>query len=155
MKPEDIEKLRIERYLKHREQASQHVFYAIQRMDLLIISISGAGIYVIFETLRFLKESHSLINTFPLKFVGGCFVIAIIANFFSQRTGKIANINEEEWADLEIKNLMGAQIDEDEKKTFDDKSTKYTKWTAGLNTGSMWFMIGGITLLLLFNLIHF
>lgn len=64
--------------------------YSIERMDLLIISISSAGVYVTLEALKYSLE-HQLLNTATLKFVGTAFIIAIILNIGSQFTGRKSN----------------------------------------------------------------
>ena len=65
-------------------------FYAIQRIDLLIITISGAGVYVILEMLKFSRE-NPLPHLLALKVSGCFFIAAIIINFYSQITGMNAN----------------------------------------------------------------
>jgi hypothetical protein len=63
--------------------------YSVQRIDILIISISGAGIYTCFEIMKYvasdaiMKPYLSRINT-PFKVVGVLFVLSIISNFISQ-----------------------------------------------------------------------
>ena len=42
--------LEMERIKDRQKLSAQGMFYSIQRMDLLIVSISGAGIYVCLET---------------------------------------------------------------------------------------------------------
>lgn len=43
--------------IKDRQKlSSQGLQYSIQRMDVLIVSISGGGIYVCLETLKFIQE---------------------------------------------------------------------------------------------------
>lgn len=93
----------LNRFLKHKDKASEHLFYAIRRIDLLIISISGAGIYVVFETLRFVYKEPILLDVYYLKLAGCSFAAAIITNFFSQWAGYATNSYEEKYAEEEIK----------------------------------------------------
>jgi hypothetical protein len=60
--------------------------YSVQRIDLLIISISGGGIYVALKTLEFIKE-HQMYNPIIIKIAGLLFVAAIVLNFSGQYCG--------------------------------------------------------------------
>lgn len=80
----------IENLKEGRKNAYTGWFYAIQRIDLLIISISGAGVYVTLESLKYTFEKD-IQNVYLLKIAGVLFVLAIITNFFSQYFGKEAN----------------------------------------------------------------
>lgn len=77
-----------------RERALVNKWYAIGRLDLLVISISAGGIYVVLTLLEYsldpVKELEFL-NSIWLKLVGVTFLIAIISNFISQMFGYGAN----------------------------------------------------------------
>ena len=64
--------------------------YALQRMDLLIISISGAGVYVCLEAIKYSSEKNYQ-NVWLIKIGGLLFVLGIVINFISQHTGKLSN----------------------------------------------------------------
>lgn len=74
-----------------RKNAYTGWFYAIQRIDLLIISISGAGVYVTLEALKYAHD-NKFTNLSLIKFSGILFVLAIIVNFLSQYFGKESNL---------------------------------------------------------------
>ncbi len=126
--------------------------YSIRRMDLLIISICGAGIYIIFETLREFKTGNVEIEQPNILLVSGlCFLIAIISNFISQKTGFYSNDNEEKYINLELKKIVGKDIDDCEQDKLDDSVQKYNKWTNRLNITSISLMLIGLVLLAIFN----
>ena len=67
---------------EHLNNTKERTNYSIRRMDLLIISICGAGIYIIFETLREFKTGKIPIENSTLLLICGlCFLKAIIFNF--------------------------------------------------------------------------
>ena len=59
------------------------LLYSAQRLDLLTVSISGAGIYVCLETIKYLRDSKLEIDCL-IKLSSGLFLLAILANFISQ-----------------------------------------------------------------------
>ena len=122
--------------------------YAIRRMDLLIISICGAGIYIVLETLRHIATKEIFVSdTSRLKISGILFAVAITINFISQKTGYWASENEEKYTMLELKRIEGKDINESEQKEYDNKSRANTKATNALNWFSIVFMFLGIILL--------
>ena len=74
-------------------QAFQNLFYGHQRTDLLILSISGAGILIIFKVIEFSKNNHEDIHLL-LKVVGIVFVLTIIVNFISQIFSQKSNMHD-------------------------------------------------------------
>jgi len=140
-----------DRLLKYKEQSTSYIFYAIQRIDLLIISISGAGIYIIFQTLRFIKEQGMNLDLFWLKTGGVMFTLAIIVNFFSQWAGYKANKFEEDWAEQKIKEKLGKTIDQTALEKTSNNGMKYTNLTTTLNIVSTCSMLIGIVILVIFN----
>lgn len=155
MKEKERSKLYLERLLNHQAETRNRKFYAIQRIDLLVISISGAGIYVIFETLKYSLEKNSCLNLTLLKFAGLLFVLSIISNFLSQWSGYNANkldikkteflIDIEKGEEVKDKSINNIQIKINQSNT-------YTKWLNFISTG---IMIVGIVLLTLFYMIIF
>ena len=69
--------------IERRKFVYQGMMYSAQRLDLLIVSICGAGIYIYFELLKYLvKENmcvHWTVKTFAI-----FFLIGLITNFISQ-----------------------------------------------------------------------
>jgi hypothetical protein len=137
---------------EHLINTRERTNYSIRRMDLLIISICGAGIYIIFETLREFKTGKVIIdNSTILLICGLCFLIAIISNFISQKTGFYSNNNEEKFISLELKKIQGKKIDSCEKEEYDRKVIRFNKVTNVLNVTSIFLMLIGLVLLAIFN----
>jgi hypothetical protein len=144
--------LRLERLLKRHEQTLSNKFYAVQRFDLLTISVSGAGIYIIFEVLKFLKTQQLNTNLIALlKLSGIIFTISIIVNFLSQFSSWSANHNEELCVDREIKRENGEDVDKREIDRLDRKVIRFNGITRALNLISSSFMIGGVILLVIYS----
>lgn len=119
MKKKD--KFKYNAWNEHLKNTKELTYYSVRRMDLLIISISGVGIYIIFETLREFKTGNIEIEDTNLLLTSGLFfLISIVSNFFSQMTSYHANKNEQEYTNLQIDMLEGEKIDNCEEK----KSTK-------------------------------
>lgn len=76
----------VEALQKSRDKDFQSLFYSIQRLDILIISISGAGVYVVLETLKYRFEHFLFTGSYILKFSGALFVLAALINCFGQYT---------------------------------------------------------------------
>lgn len=128
-----------------KEQAFKMWQYAIQRIDLLIISICGAGIYVTLETLKYIKD-NSLGDSLYVKIAGGFFLGAIIINFVSQFLGKKANEkdircgNEKLEASDPVTSEQKAMVDKLHKE-----SQNYTKWTNISNNISLAGLLIGLS----------
>jgi len=151
-KKKEPNSFRLERLLKHHEQTISNKFYAVQRFDLLTISISGAGIYIIFEVLKFLKTQQLNTNLIVLlKISGIIFTISIIVNFLSQFSSWSANRNEELCVNREIKRENGEDVDKCEIDRLDKNVTRFNGFTRALNFISSSFMIGGIILLVIYS----
>jgi hypothetical protein len=137
-----------EYYKEHRRNSFAQWAYSIQRIDLLIVSISGGGVYVCLETLKYCLEHH-FHNTIILKVCGGIFVLALIVNFISQCTGEKANENEIKWSD---EKLDENEVEAKGKQTI---AESYSKATGILNISSMVSMFIGLILLLVYFFITF
>jgi hypothetical protein len=139
---------------KSRQKLSwEGMFYSMQRIDLLLVSISSAGIYVILETVKFLVEEKFKIGV-ELKISGIAFIFAIIINFLSQLFGYKAN--EQDYLMCELNCIdKPNKKDLDKIKEHDKKSAFFSKWTNKLNYISMVFLAIGLFSLLYFYLITF
>jgi len=63
---------------KERQKLSwDGLIYSIRRIDLLVNSISGAGIYICLETLKYLKENQIDLNLL-IKVSGGMFLFILV-----------------------------------------------------------------------------
>ena len=86
-----VNKFDVTYWANERERALTHKWYAIGRIDLLIISISGGSIFFIFELIKYVKEQNSCPDYTLAKIAGLSFMLAIILNFVSQIFGMKAN----------------------------------------------------------------
>lgn len=153
-----VDPKKIERWEKHQTGALERKFYSIQRIDLLIITISGACIYIVFQILQFLQSSDAhCINpsTILLKVSAIFSVLAIVVNFLSQISGYHANKNEAHYANGFIKQLIADKMHKSALEKFDKKSKCYSKLTNMANIVSAIFMAIGILILVIYNLITF
>lgn len=149
---------KLERIKLHLADAKAREFYAIQRIDLLVISISGAGIYIVFETLKFMLQEEVVLSVGTLQWGGVLFVLAILLNFASQWAGYYTNKHEASWAQYEHKRLGGTALDEEATKAqchHDTLAGIAGWWTRRLNIASTVAMLAGVVLLLVFYLTSF
>ena len=146
---------KFEKITTRQKMAWEGWFYAIQRIDLLIISISSGGVYVILEALKFCYEKQ-FTNISYLKISGCLLILAIIINFLSQITGKKANEYDLKMSNLKLikKSKTTSQIKSDI-RAFDCKSEQFTTYTNYLNTLSFLLMVFGLIILLLFFVVTF
>lgn len=118
------------------------LFYSVQRMDLLIITISGAGLYAISEVIKFFLQQKLQIPCL-IKIAAVLFVISIITNFLSQYYSSKTHYKdycsillqlEEDKTEEQIKYLskLKVEIETNNKSTYQ------------LNVLSMVFMIAGL-----------
>ncbi|MFY0629254.1 MAG: hypothetical protein JXR05_02665 [Flavobacteriaceae bacterium] len=136
---------------QHLDNTKEIKIYSLKRLDLLIISISGAGIFIIFETLREFKTNNIEIESSMIIFLSGLsLMLAIISNFFSQRTGYNANRYEEKYTNIQLRKIKGKDIDIFKEEKCNEKVKLYNKLTERLNVVSIGFMILGLILLTTF-----
>jgi|LakMenEpi03Aug12_release.lakeMendotaPanAssembly.Ray.scaffolds.fasta_scaffold741971_1 hypothetical protein len=137
----------VRRWLDNKERSLSHKWYAIARIDLLIISISGGGIYILFELIKYYK-SVGVIDISGLKVSGVLFMLSISINFISQFFGYEANDCEAKYSNLKflqaIKEKDVNQIDFDK---MDRKGKKYNFLVDLTNWVSVGLMILGLSLL--------
>ena len=146
------EELRYNAWNEHLNSTRERINYSVRRMDLLIISISGAGIYIIFETLREFKKGQIEICNSSLIIASGIFfLLAIMVNFLSQRAGYQANTNEESYTLLKLQEIKGQEVDEESQQKLDKKVNRYNKLTEILNISSIILMFIGLIMLTVFN----
>ncbi len=156
MKPED--EIKYNNWNAHLNNTRDRTNYAIRRMDLLIISISGGSIFLIFQILKTQASGDiNIENTTLLKLSGLVFLLAIIANFISQLTGYYANDNEEKYTLIEIKKIeeeeteTEKEINDSMQKRYDSKVKSYNEFTNILNVISIGLMFLGLIFLVYFN----
>lgn len=141
---------------KDRQKLSwEGMFYSIQRIDLLIVSICGAGIYVCLETIKYLTDKSQDISLL-VRISGGLFLFGIIINFLSQIFGY--NANKEDFLMCQAEIDAGDKISEKEKfeiDEFDRKAEKFSKLTDKFNYISMGLMFVGLILIMYYFLFTF
>jgi hypothetical protein len=142
--------------LKERYRLShQGWFYAVQRIDLLIIAISGAGIYVGLEILKFSIE-HRLGLLWMVKSSGITLVLSISLNLISQMTGKKANRYDMIMCDYKLHlDKESTQSDICKVEKYDDLSERFSSYTRTLNILSLILMGSGLLTLIIFFVIIF
>jgi hypothetical protein len=142
--------------VKDRQKLSwEGMFYSIQRIDLLIVSICGAGIYVCLETIKYLSDKCIDINLL-IRFSGGLFLFGIIVNFLSQIFGFKANQQDFLMCQIEIDS--GSKINKKEQTQIDkyDRSAeKFSNLTEVFNYISMSLMFIGLILIMIYFLFIF
>jgi hypothetical protein len=138
-----------------KQMAWQGWLYAVQRIDLLIISISGAGVYVCLETLKYHKQTP-LDFILSIKIAGLCFVIAIVVNLISQFTGKSANMYDMRMSQAKIDDTTSpSEQTKNDIVKLDRKSEAFSTWTDWLNLSSLAVMFVGLITLITFFMISF
>ena len=141
---------------KERQKLSwQGMFYSIQRIDLLIVSICGAGIYVGLETIKYLSE-NKMDSSLWVKFSSALFLIGIITNFLSQIFGFKAN--EQDYLMCQEKIVCNDNPNESEKEAidkFDKSADRFSKLTNKFNYISMGLMFIGLILMMYYFLVFF
>lgn len=149
---------RLERVRLHLANVSSRELYAIQRIDLLVISVSGAGIYIVFETMKFVIQNGYTINRSMLIWCGALFAASILLNFISQWAGYYVNKVEARWAALEHKKASGGTLSVEEERDqceSDVMGRIYSLWTRILNIASTITMLIAVILLLILNVTSF
>lgn len=140
---------------ERKKQTWDGMFYSIQRIDLLIISICGAGIYVCLETIKYLSTNKQECG-FLIKFSAFMFLMGIILNFFSQQFGFKAN--EQDYLMCETLIEGGENICDSEKllaNKYDNKAECFSSLTAWFNYISMAFMFLGLITIFIYFIITF
>lgn len=140
-------------FKKRQELSWEGMFYSIQRIDLLIVSICSAGIYVILETVKFLAERNLSVSWY-LKVAGICFITGIIINFLSQICGYKANEQDYLMCELEC-NGKKSKKDQSKIEKYDKRAEIFSNFTSKLNYLSMGLLAIGLISLLLYFLITF
>jgi hypothetical protein len=138
------------KYEDRKNMAWEGWCYAAQRIDLLIISISGAAVYIILETLKFSKL-NAVNNLGVLKISGVAFMISIIINLASQITGKIANDKDCKMCQEHIDaNDNPSEGQKTKISDYDQQAAIYTKFTNWMNSTSLIALFIGLMSLIIF-----
>jgi hypothetical protein len=142
---------------KYADSLRANTFYSTQRIDLLIISVSGAGIYASIEFIKYINSITYL--TFPLKshyimyfkITGLLFIASIATNFVSQLTSYFANNKNLESVIHEIQDSRSKSEDsKDLIKKRRISAERYNDLTKKINLISPILMILGLVLMVVF-----
>ncbi len=117
--------------MDNKDNAKQYLLYAMQRIDLLLISISGAGIYGGWEIFKYVKDRSPLQNFCLLEISQILFLVTIVLNFLAQWFSYNTHWNE----------IIGKEQIRD----------LYSKWVVRLNTVSTITFIGGLICISIFS----
>gem|GEM_PF-3069179 len=135
--------------LERHKRVWDALFYSHQRMDILIISISGAGIYTSLETIKYLNDKHLSING-SLKLGAIAFLLAIISNFIAQKISSHIYMFDYEIYDIDIvcdeEGIDKKQYKKRIKK-LNKKSKRKDKENKAFNRISIVLMFAGLILL--------
>ena len=141
--------------IKEKQKLSwEGMFYSIQRLDLLIISICGAGIYICLETIKYLSEKELSIPYY-LKFSGVFFTISIIINIASQWCGFKANEQDFLMYEVEIDSKHKPKRKKALKKSYDQRADNFSATTNILNIISIILMFGGLVSVMSYFILTF
>jgi len=148
----------IDWWVRHRERAISNKWYAVGRMDLLVISISAGGVYVVLEVLKFLAldKKFSDVDSIVLKVAGLIFIVTIAMNFISQMFGFWANKESAKYSKSKIQQLR-KELDFNESNMNISKCNMemHDKGVTITNGISVFLMICGLLLLAIFIVQNF
>lgn len=137
---------------KFRDEQYELSNSSLKRQDVLTISIAGAALYICLDQLSLNPES------FHIKVNSSIFLISIISNFLSNVSGRWA-------AEFSYRKYKNALILEEKNKEYENSLkeklrlliNKYENLenisdglTAGLNTTSVLFLLGGLISLIFY-----
>ena len=139
----------LEGYIEIQKANTENMTYSMQRLDLLIISLSGAGIYAAMELSKFLvdqKFCNATISDFQIPTLA--YMLAIIFNLLSQYTGYKSNdFDFQHCAEkLRAYNRKEGFTDWRRIKKLDAKSNVYNCITHFFNVSSLILLIMGMVI---------
>jgi hypothetical protein len=144
----------IENIEKRKHMSFTNWCYSVQRIDLLIITVSGAGEYVILETLKYSFNSPKPMgDLYLLKISGVLFVVAILLNIYSQVSGKWANHHDIKMCTEKLSAQPRTREVQGKIKLHDQKAEYLSNLTDWMNTASLVTMSLGLIALIIYFLI--
>lgn len=139
--------------------------YGHQRFDLLIISISGGGIYLIINIFQYFSPYNvkSVVGEYTdfgmIKIAGGAFLLSIISNLLSQWASITVNYCHIRIRKLELLYKQNERnltiIDLKEHKNMSEKANCYENINVYINISSIILMVTGLVLVAIYFLINF
>jgi len=134
----DTKELETKEYVKDLSNRNWDFYkLASQRLDYLVVSVSGAGIYICLELMKYLNDNGICITN-CIKLSGLSFAVAIILNFCSQFFVFNAYHNL-----LKIEQIHKLSLEDDAKWCF-VKFGRYSKLASISIFASIGFMFIGI-----------
>jgi len=126
---------------KYSAELTQHInstrinkLYAIKRIDIVLITLSSAGIYFNFEFFKFIQEYNKVIDCKSCVLIPSLFFSStIVLNIISHWTGYFANKYEEICSGLELDKLKRRKIDKEYEKRVESRIQLFNKFTSILN----------------------
>lgn len=146
---DESQKNYLDKLKTHSEYALKSIDYSIQRIDLLIISVSGAGIYVCLQILQYANTNHIQVPV-TLKVTGLLFVISIIINFISQWASYKAHLYGYKSTQNIIYDIENKTDSSKEKSANDCKSVIYNTINNISNILSTIAMLSGLIVMIIF-----
>ena len=135
--------------------------YSVQRLDILTITICGAGIYTSFELMKYINDSKLLTLeqtkhlNIHFKITGLLFTLAIIVNLISQWTAYKSTSFSIESTKMAVHSAKKFKIDRKKMMQYQRKSTCYNLVTGKANITSILLMILALIMTMLFTWILF
>lgn len=134
---------------KYAETTQKHMDYALERFDILIISLSSSGMVLSIGFVKDIIPDFSQVNPILLKTTWLLFALSLIMNLFSQVSGYYAN-----QMDLRVTNDIirtkqgkGSRLNQ---QKMDKRMKNFNFTTVLLNAGSLFGLVGGIVTLIVF-----
>lgn len=153
IKETSVKNYKLERYRRIWEA----LFYTHQRIDILLISISGGGIYVCLETIKYLRDNDYAIE-WTIKVSALAFVLSIVANFIGQMLSSAVHSCDYQISDIEVtceeENVDSTTYNE-KIKSLEQKIERLNSCHKWINWTSITLMSSGLILLIAFFLITF
>lgn len=151
--PEEFYKNKLE---DHSKITGEIISYSVRRLDVLIISVSGAGVYVCLEIMKFKKENNLDFNPYFLKFGGLVFALSIIINILGQWASYFSNVYSKSATDNKLKNKIYNEFGQDKGIQIQEKWAKiFLYLTKVSNVLSTTMLSVGIGMLVFFIWVTF
>jgi hypothetical protein len=145
----------MEEVRERRKFVYQGMMYSAQRLDLLVVSICGAGIYIYFELLKYLTKEE-MCTHWSIKLFAVLFLFGLLTNFISQhfalRSHYYDFLNCQEQIDFGDKPTKEQEESINKSEYKSDNHEKFRKWFDLSSIGLMFF---GLTTLMTYFLFIF
>lgn len=141
---DESEKSHLRKLERHSEDAGKLIDYAIRRIDLLLVSVSGAGIYACLEIMKYMAEQSPVLSNLGFKITGLLFATAIIVNFLGQWAAYLSSYYMKMSTDLEIRSVEYKEFTEGKSRKNDRLAHAYSAITTCTNIISTLAMFAGL-----------